>query len=601
MAIVVPQSVLELLERIESGIQPLKAFELGTSLGGKHLADGLSEDERKGAWSEVAAFNFMSMGWEERSVWGTHFGPVFQQIRNDGTSLETPSITDIDGESLDYWKERSKQTPHPVLKSRYADLVWDLHSVVTKQNPEIEFAQRAIDGYLESVNSNLYVDPAIGIRQGQRAIELALRIDGRKRIEESSGALFALHAQLTQAQVGGALVFLFDALYTNKRVPLSEEQQKNIIDLLEVDLARCTKMEDGERFSPWDAKAAGERLVSHYKRIGRQDEVERVVRRYGGAFEAISQEADGLRGMTWLRSTAEDYRRQGMARDAERVQIAGTEKGKQASGEMKELAFSASIDRSELEAYFDAITQGPPRDVLRLIAAHFIPKTSDAEEALNILEKKHPLIALIGVEKISEGHISGQAGPIAEDRNGRLYFKLGESISFRAPLLRGSLAKTFEKHHLTAELILAHLYESPFFDDDKRDLIKHGLEAYCRKDHITAISVLVPQIEQGLRVLLGLLGMAINEPKKDGTMQLKNLNRILHESPVIGVLGEDTTNYFIVLLADSRGWNLRNRLCHGLLGAEDFRQEISDRVLHCLLVLGLRRKPTPSSEQSPAE
>jgi len=41
----------------------------------------------------------------------------------------------------------------------------------------------------------------------------------------------------------------------------------------------------------------------------------------------------------------------------------------------------------------------------------------------------------------------------------------------------------------------------------------------------------------------------------------------------------------LAFLADKRGFNLRNRLSHGMMGIDDFNEMISDRVIHALLLL----------------
>ena len=113
----------------------------------------------------------------------------------------------------------------------------------------------------------------------------------------------------------------------------------------------------------------------------------------------------------------------------------------------------------------------------------------------------------------------------------------------------------------------------------------------------SAIHVLVPQIEHALRVFLGLLGVPTNAPKRGsrGTMEAKTLGIILREPAVRSVLGEDLTLYFQTFLVEARGLNVRNDVSHGLLDSEAFQAQIADRVIHCLLVLGVfRMKDKPS-------
>lgn len=47
--------------------------------------------------------------------------------------------------------------------------------------------------------------------------------------------------------------------------------------------------------------------------------------------------------------------------------------------------------------------------------------------------------------------------------------------------------------------------------------------------------------------------------------------------------------YLLTFLADPRGYNLRNRLSHGLMRHEQFRRQNADRVIHVLLLLSLIR------------
>src|SRR5262249_18638874 len=106
-------------------------------------------------------------------------------------------------------------------------------------------------------------------------------------------------------------------------------------------------------------------------------------------------------------------------------------------------------------------------------------------------------------------------------------------------------------------------------------LITQGLDAYLAGDHLKAISVLVPQIENALRRLLRLLGQAPNKPRRgDATiMTEKSLNEILEREPAVAdFLGEDIRLYILTFLADARGHNLRNRMSHGLMTAPRVQQ-----------------------------
>ena len=141
-----------------------------------------------------------------------------------------------------------------------------------------------------------------------------------------------------------------------------------------------------------------------------------------------------------------------------------------------------------------------------------------------------------------------------------------------------------------------HIFLSPVFAPDRRPIIEAGIKAYLAGDHTLAVHLLVPQIEQALRVLLELAGGSVLKPARLGMLTYKLLHDMLQDPLLVQVLGEDTLLYLCVLLTDQRGWNIRNRISHGLCDVHEFSPAMSDRVMHVLLCLALvrvrERQPT---------
>ena len=143
------------------------------------------------------------------------------------------------------------------------------------------------------------------------------------------------------------------------------------------------------------------------------------------------------------------------------------------------------------------------------------------------------------------------------------------------------------------------LDESPVFLSDRRLLLSEGIQAYLDGDRTKAIHVIIPQIEQALRTLLGLLGGSRLRPARNaGTLQVKTLNEILREPAVKACLGENMSLYLLSFLADPKGQNLRNNVCHGLAPDHQFNQRLSDQTLHALLAVSLIRQTPPAGTTS---
>ena len=203
-----------------------------------------------------------------------------------------------------------------------------------------------------------------------------------------------------------------------------------------------------------------------------------------------------------------------------------------------------------------------------------------------------PLISMIGVHKIADGHIAAQAGSVENDPDGRLIMQLAQMIEMESSFLSTALDRTHELYKPTAKEVADIIRQSPVFTCEAEGLLTEGIEAYLKGDHIKAIHVFIPQIEAALRTLLGLLGIPTNKPMRSskGVMQAKNLNDVLGDPSAKEILGDDAVLYLQTFLNDPRGQNIRNRVSHGLTEKRYLSRPLADRVFHVLLALSMIRK-----------
>ncbi|MCD8210884.1 MAG: DUF4209 domain-containing protein, partial [Prevotella sp.] len=120
-------------------------------------------------------------------------------------------------------------------------------------------------------------------------------------------------------------------------------------------------------------------------------------------------------------------------------------------------------------------------------------------------------------------------------------------------------------------------------------IIERGIEAYLQEDYLVAIHLLIPQIEEAVRLILEMNGGVKIKPKNDA-YQLKTLDDILRDPIMVNSMGEDICFYFQQIFTNVRGLNLRNDVCHGILAHEKFNFMTADLVFHALLTLGLVKK-----------
>jgi hypothetical protein len=141
--------------------------------------------------------------------------------------------------------------------------------------------------------------------------------------------------------------------------------------------------------------------------------------------------------MGWLQPVYDVYRSRGMAADAERVQLAMAEKGKDLHRDMKDIKVPVSISKEELDAFLKALTDGGIEQAISKIMARFIPKARKAREQNQQSLSVAPLLARIPIviHQSEMGHPEAKIGGVQDDLDGRLIYQLSQSIEFESPFL----------------------------------------------------------------------------------------------------------------------------------------------------------------------
>lgn len=594
-----PEFVRQVLDGYDADIKPLMEAQVHDALRVAREKHGnVSKEEFEAFRAEGSAFFFYERR-DEDSVWGTYFAPTFTATRRDGIEVRIPNIEELDGAVVAHWEQRAEQAKHPVLRARYADLVWDLKQKITQQRADVKFARMAIDAYLEAARNKLFTMDIEGVHWLERALDLALKINDDPRRKAVVDFMFEFHERVSTPRQIGCWIFLFDDLDGRKDL-ITPDQEKVIIERLEKMLAIVSKKASGADFNPWGAEAASERLARHYRRKQDTKEMQRVVKAYGQAFESAAEEAASFLAMAWLQPVYERYQEAGLAADAERVQLASYEKSKGLEADMKTISVEVELKAEELERMVEALTEGDLHKSLIRIAHHFIPDVADAKNILKKLQADAPLQSLIGVIRVADGQIIARAGAVDEDEEGRLYMQLAQNTELAQPFLSTSIDRLRKKYNPTAAELTAFLRESPVFSNARERLVLEGIEAYLAGDYVKAVHVLVPQFEHQLRNLLLLLGVPTNKQVRGATgiMQMKSMNDMLLDARVQKALGDNLWRYLDVFLADQRGPNLRNRIAHGLVDDAELKRPVADRLLHCFLCLGLIREKQAADVQA---
>jgi hypothetical protein len=224
------------------------------------------------------------------------------------------------------------------------------------------------------------------------------------------------------------------------------------------------------------------------------------------------------------------------------------------------------------------------------------------EAQLLQLSRDAPLSVLFSSAVVDEeGRTVARVGPIESDLEGQLVRHTSQALFLAIPWLGEAIRRGRDNGLVTPASVGAFVSRSPPFQSARQPILEAGLDAYFRDDTLGAVHILVPQIEQAVRHLTGLLQAPTITARRGGGFRARVLDDLLREPALEDVLSKNVLAYLRVLLTDERGWNVRNLVCHGLAPANTFGAPVADRLLHAILLLSLvsQREPEAEGEDPP--
>jgi hypothetical protein len=258
------------------------------------------------------------------------------------------------------------------------------------------------------------------------------------------------------------------------------------------------------------------------------------------------------------------------------------------------------IERSAIEAWVDKLLSLDVPDALSVLSKtnRFIPRTADAKTRAERLRQQFPLQHLMPRKTLNErGQIVASSASQEEQE------ALSEMDAYLQELMLRDLelGPAFDRLEVEKGLdpaaLMAFLRGGRLFTAETLDTVAVGVERFFGKDYVSAMHVLVPQLEDTLRDMLEQLGSSRTSMQPSGQRE-KPIDVVLADGSLRQVLGEDLADYLEVLLTEQRGPNLRHRTAHGLMKVRNCTREAVQRVLHGYLQLAARHASASKSVDS---
>lgn len=461
----------------------------------------------------------------------------------DGTASAPRLPDDVPSEAREHWAAAARQIAHPLLRSRYGDLLW----VCRHPRPD-QWARMAVEAYLKVIK--IASDGATIVDGSRRAIELALELRdedlARKAIRQVV-TLTARHLGRPDCPPGIGLGLLEElirppaAYWPTPLSPLTD---------------RAEELFGGQHF---DAIAdVRVRLEPERQSEIREEQLTRQI--------AKATAQSGLARTAFLREARELADQYGLRHRIPEIERLAQETEMRDS--FHEISAEVKIPTEKLRQFLDSLVGDSDYVGFLTRLGAGPPHSGEFDEVhaqVQDLMAKHPFQFLV-----SRMYVGDEDVVLATPRDDAETLEIEivkaeyQRIQFAAVLLGMAIKEAETKFGLpdTDELVTA--FTTSFIGEDDARVIAKAILLHHQGDYESAAHLLTPKVERTIRHLARELGVVTNElPAGPRRGRVRGLGHILSE--MRGRWPEAYHRYFSNLLVDQIGANLRNRIAHGLI------------------------------------
>ena len=562
------------LSEIEQVTEPISEFEI-SKLIGEFIKERFKQRPPEILIWEQMAFDFLEGYSNDRAEQRTYFSPKYVLMNEEGKLIEYPSTQKIIPATISYWEKRAEESNHPIFKARYSNLVWDFSEKIKKEKPHYTITQIFIDSVMEIAEKDLHESSMNVIKKLECALFIALSINDNNRINKLIDTIIGYEEKIAEDSKVGTWGFSYKLLINNKKINLSTDKEQKIVRDLEERYERILKNN-----GYWPVKNAAILLADYYFKLGNSEKVKNVLSKLENMIQAQLNQNISFVTHARLRKLYSLYLKHALKDEAKNVLIKIEELDGRVISEIPTIEIPFEISQKEIETLIEELIEGNLEEALRKIAVYYIPRKNETIDSLKNLFQKYPLSFLSSRQIFdSDGRMIATVGPLNDDLEGHVVFRISQDMQVLSFLLRKTINALIEKFNLNAKTVVEYFYSSPIFEEKRKIFLIKGIEAYLNNDFITAIHILIPQIEALIRNLAEKMEIPVLNQSHLNGFNYRSLSSLLEEESIKNILSEDVCNYLKILLSDPRGWNLRNKVCHGISKIDDFNRMVTNKIL----------------------
>jgi hypothetical protein len=518
-------------------------------------------------------------------MWFGNDDKVYVPIAGFGDGHRTPSVEDFVGEIAEVLLGIYDKIENPLLKFRVADVMW-INKKITKFSNAINFAKAALDGFCAyEFEKKTWFDSEMD-HVCSRAISLCLSIKktGEHYLTVIREKLHSFCDSFDDKEL--------DLLVRIGKIFLGSESCLDDV-LVVANKIEKVLVNHSEKFKNYEIDYAYDFLISYYSKVGQKDSEYKCCLNKGKAnkkyAEDLHKDNDNLGKIIFLYDEAfkcfnqlprEIKLQENVFEIIKEIRIAQDNLRKEYS-QTFHCFKSEPIDITEeiKRAKENMAGLDFPKAICRFVQIYRPNYERISRGVLKNLEE-NPILAHFPMEIYDEDRIVAKIDGIdlndhcleAKEKFQQMmvqHLNLELQLCFNSCLFPSFLQLT-EEHKVTFQDCFSIVSSSKFVPQKRQHMYAKGIFAGFVRDFQVAAVLLIPQIENSIRVLLKKYGedTSIYDAQRDIQSEI-GLSSIVANSNLMKTLFDKNLCFIMkAFFGSPPNYNLRNRYAHGLV--DDF-------------------------------
>lgn len=533
--------------------------------------------------AEKIAFSLFETDGNNKHGWGTLYAPQFAMCSEDGNEIiEWPNRAQITSDVLKYWIERSKVTINPYMKARYMSVIYDFYENTMDSKLDFQIKREYIESLLDCCDSKIGHCKELKANCCN-AYQIAKQLNQSKLKARAIKTAIDLEKYFSNNQSKDIDGFSFKLFVLSKEQKIESDDFEWILQNFQNKFNFIKLNSD-----PLYTKVIGMDLISYYRSKGDTQNINKIVAEIASALKIKADSAHPTVASSLYHELHTLYTEFDQHDKAASITVDIHRVGLELLKYMIPMKCTVEFPTEEHEQRVKVLTTGTFEQALVRVLSENIPSRALTIDQL----RKRPQAGFLSSMFLNNCIILDESGvpnsrlqTIEEDLEGNIIKNISELLNYTAIELNDCFDRIFSKHSVTTDVLIDYIYQSEIFDALKKDTIHKAIKFYLDNEHEIYAHLIIPQIESVFRKLLELIDVPVYKANNHGGFHLRTLDDLIRAPAIKGLFHEDGVTYFRVVLSEPRGWNLRNKVCHGLMKSNQFNQTTSVLLMHVLLTL----------------